>query len=439
MPFAEYENFKDCVKQNQDKDNPEAYCAKIQEEVEGSDYITDDNTCHVKSTLPIKLIATENENIFRMASAKVGSKSFGATGKKYIFTEEALQAYAKSWEGGIITLNHGRQDDGEIIASWYDAETQMVMMDVKAENEETAKRIRNSEPTGVSIEANVLDCDDDGNILAFDGTGLGIIFYPEQPACPAKDGCGILAKEQFDEKIVAASEKKQANITSSEYDLARTNDAGDMIKIADVVIWDDMGESESDVEWQITNYVSYYGEGNYELLEYSDTKVGDTVSGTPEYTVNIDVNKFTTDGGISMTNENEPEVVAKAEYEAIEAKMKELEQAHSTEIEAKDAEIKELKDEINRRDSEIAASLVEDIKAWDEEFEPEDGMPLATIQTIHASLKRAVDAKKVEASEQEEEEEEEVNASEFHAPESGKAADGGFTIGGIVNGKWVGK
>ncbi len=34
MPFAGYENFKDCVTKNQDKENPEAYCAVIMRKVE---------------------------------------------------------------------------------------------------------------------------------------------------------------------------------------------------------------------------------------------------------------------------------------------------------------------------------------------------------------------------------------------------------------------
>lgn len=34
-PFAEYENFADCVSQNQDKDDPDAYCAEIMHSVEG--------------------------------------------------------------------------------------------------------------------------------------------------------------------------------------------------------------------------------------------------------------------------------------------------------------------------------------------------------------------------------------------------------------------
>ena len=34
MPFADYKNFADCVKKNQDKDDPEAYCAEIKRKVE---------------------------------------------------------------------------------------------------------------------------------------------------------------------------------------------------------------------------------------------------------------------------------------------------------------------------------------------------------------------------------------------------------------------
>lgn len=35
-PFGEYDNFQDCVDKNQDKDNPEAYCAAIMQAIEGS-------------------------------------------------------------------------------------------------------------------------------------------------------------------------------------------------------------------------------------------------------------------------------------------------------------------------------------------------------------------------------------------------------------------
>jgi hypothetical protein len=34
MPFGKYKNFEDCVKRNQDKQNPAAYCAEIKRRIE---------------------------------------------------------------------------------------------------------------------------------------------------------------------------------------------------------------------------------------------------------------------------------------------------------------------------------------------------------------------------------------------------------------------
>lgn len=35
MPFAGYKDFADCVRKNQDKSDPEAYCSVIMRRVEG--------------------------------------------------------------------------------------------------------------------------------------------------------------------------------------------------------------------------------------------------------------------------------------------------------------------------------------------------------------------------------------------------------------------
>ncbi len=35
MPFGEYRDFADCVRRNQDKRDPEAYCAEVKRRVEG--------------------------------------------------------------------------------------------------------------------------------------------------------------------------------------------------------------------------------------------------------------------------------------------------------------------------------------------------------------------------------------------------------------------
>ncbi|MCK5013777.1 MAG: hypothetical protein KAS66_08145 [Candidatus Omnitrophica bacterium] len=71
---------------------------------------------------------------------------------------------------------------------------EFVHMQIKIANEETARRIRNKEPTGVSIECNSAGETPNNELRVFTGTGVSIIFYPDMPACPAKDGCGIAAK-----------------------------------------------------------------------------------------------------------------------------------------------------------------------------------------------------------------------------------------------------
>lgn len=445
MPFGEYKNFKDCVAKNQDKKDPEAYCAKIQKQIEGSQYM-DDDKLDVTASMPIVVTASEedDDNTFTIAAAKVGSKSFSATGTKYNFTKESLEACTKSWEGGIITLNHERLDDGVIKAAWFDEETDLVMMTIACDNPETAKRMRAGEATGVSIEASLLDVTDDNDVVAFNGTGVSVIFYPEQPACPLKDGCGILAKEQFEDKIVTASEKRLEKIKAKDYDLARRNDAGDLVKIDSVWTWDD--DSDAQIEQHIANFVSFYGAGEYKLTERTDTKIGDTVNDDDSaITVSIDINKPI--GGSIVAEDIE--TVSKADFDEVRAKNAELAQKLEAfeadeAIKAKDVEIatleaknKELNDELNRRDDVKASELIEEIKAWDAEFAPTDGMKLATVETIHASLKRAFEkSEEIKASEKEEEVEEDVTASNFTAPAAGKKSDG-LTLGGWVNGEFV--
>lgn len=394
-----------------------------------------------------QIVASDTEdNVFTFAAAKVGSKSFGSDGTKFIFTKESLKAYAASWTDGVITLNHNIVDDGKITAAWFDDTTEMVMMTVEATNEDTAQRIRDGEPTGVSIEATVTDVDDDNNVLAFDGTGVGVIFYPEQPACPATDGCGVLAKDQFEQKLTKVSAKRITQIKSTEYDLARMNDSGDLVKIGGLYVWDEYDETDSDIEGQIASYTSYYGTGEYSLLESSDTKLGDTVSGDAYFTSTVNVSKTVT-GSIKMDSDKAPiETVPKSDYDDVVAKNAEMHsqiedfktdeaiKTRDADIIARDAEIVDLKADIDRRDTEIAAGLIEEIKAWDAEF-AQEGLELSTIQTIHASMKRMKEAE-VKASEKDPVEEV-VEAADFTAPAPSSKSDE-LTIGGIENGVWKG-
>lgn len=403
----------------------------------------------VSASMSIQQIVASDtqDNVFTFAAAKVGSKSFGSDGTKFIFTRESLKAYASTWNDGIITLNHNIVDLGKITAAWFDDTTDMVMMTVESTNEDTAQRIRDGEPTGVSIEANVTDVDEDNNVLAFDGTGVGVIFYPEQPACPATDGCGVLAKDQFEQKITKVSAKRMTKIQSTAYDLARVNDSGDLVKIGDLYVWDDFDESESDIEGQIASYTSYYGTGEYSLLEASEIKLGDTVSGDAFFTSTVNVSK-TVMGSAKMGDEPKIETVSKSDYDEVVAKNAEMQsqiedfktdkaiKARDADITARDAEIVDLKAEIDRRDTEVAAGLIEEIKAWDTEF-AQEGLELSTIQTIHASMKRYAEKEEnVKASEQDPVDEV-IAAKDFVAPKT-SAKGNGLTIGGMVNGKWEG-
>lgn len=44
MPFAGYQNFAACIRANQDKKNPNAYCGSIMHAVEGKDFAVEEDT-----------------------------------------------------------------------------------------------------------------------------------------------------------------------------------------------------------------------------------------------------------------------------------------------------------------------------------------------------------------------------------------------------------
>lgn len=49
MPFGEYEDFSSCVRENSDKNDPEAYCATIKREIEGEQALSDAEAKHAES------------------------------------------------------------------------------------------------------------------------------------------------------------------------------------------------------------------------------------------------------------------------------------------------------------------------------------------------------------------------------------------------------
>lgn len=400
------------------------------------------------ASLPIVSIkaSDDNPNVYRIAAAKAGSASYGPNGRKFHFTEESLIANAASWVGGTVTLNHNRVDEGsKIIASEYDPVTKLVYQDIEVVVEETSRRVRAGEPTGVSIEADVFDVDDEDNILTFGGTGVSVIFYPDMPACPLKDGCGVLSKEQYTDKVATISASRAEKITAKNYDLARINNEGLPVKIDTIVMW----ETDTDKEEasMLANFVGWHGPGTYQLFNESDMAIGDIVSGEtgPVKEVSISVETISsTPGGDNITPN--PEVVSKEEFDKVVAQLKDAREALSkaeasektkdleAKIAASEAEKLKLQEKIDAFESIEASKLVEEIKAADAEYDP-IGKNLADIQRDHAFFSRISASVKASIPEVK------VSANEFQAPSgnyAGMNGSAGFTLGGIVNGKYVG-
>jgi len=462
MPFGPYKDFEDCVSKNQEKDDPEAYCAVIERAITGDLKVEGKQMLKITSkSVPLEAKEGDDSTRFVLVAATVGSKCYGSDGTEFTFTEDALETFAHTWTDGITTLNHELVDDGKIVNAWFEKSLGQVLMEIDLGAPDTIARIENKEPTGVSIELDLFAANEHNEILAFKGTGIGVIFYPDQPACPMKDGCGILYSKHFKTGEIPAPRLEEIN--PKEYDIAHFNNAGALVKINDVVIWDDESSDKDLIEQRIIDYVSYQGPGSYLIYPRSPTlKVGDEIpiDLAPEMRVTISVSTLGANsarieyGGINIDNptiktgtdpvtegnspatgsvsDKEFDVVSK-KLDAANKKIAELEAGEvmrklTDELTAKDAAIDVLRKDIDARDSAAAAKLVEKIQAHDKDFTAE-GMSLAQIETIHASITRIID--NVTPTEIE------AEGANFIAPEPGKRANGGLSVGGIQNGRWV--
>lgn len=110
MPFGNYKDFADCVKQNQDKDNPEAFCGKIQSQVEGKD--NNDSRLYKRvERLPLAKSYKDSDKKQHIA-AYISSTLRDRDGDR--FDKTVLEYWAKLINAGKINLG---QDHGH---SWKD-------------------------------------------------------------------------------------------------------------------------------------------------------------------------------------------------------------------------------------------------------------------------------------------------------------------------------
>jgi len=355
------------------------------------DKISDKNNSRVTSQLRVRAFEEKEPGVFTIRAAKVGSASYNWIGEKLIFSEDSLVNYAHTWAGGIITLNHMYVDDENsmILSSEFKPSDKMVYMDIKVANEMTAERIRAKEPTGVSIEANIVGDTSDGEIIAFTGTGVSIVFYPDQPACTAEEGCGIISTTNPNNTDDSLSKQKRASANTT---------------------------TPSRVETIVSGGINI-----------DDTKE----SNTPGTTLSTEAN-----GAVSQEDfQKISSKLIETRRELAEMKAGLKDKGYLDEIKAKDNEIATLKAEIDKRDSDIAAKLVEKIVKMDPEFIAE-GKNLSELTTIHASLSRIM--KKIQSTDEDPEDPAEIESDEFRDPRQSSEGKEILTIGGISGGVWTG-
>lgn len=140
------------------------------------------------------------ENSIVLAICKTGTFASDENGKIFRFTENALRSNAPSWVGGKIRINHKHPEQGTITESWF--EPPFLMARISGLTEKTRSVIESPAYMGVSQDSLPVEL---GGITTIKshavtdieqatGTGVSIMIYPETPACPLSEGCGIPIK-----------------------------------------------------------------------------------------------------------------------------------------------------------------------------------------------------------------------------------------------------
>ena len=170
MPFAGYEDFDDCVLKNQDKENPEAYCGKIQHEAEGKQLEEHPTTYRTKmldrpllkdNFVHLEGGALKVTNIVALAE---GEWTDSAVGTPLFYPSRVLEADHGKWVApGIWSRHMGgtarsiTDKIGIVKNPRYDAELKAVIVDGIFHGKTQASRdvielIENEIVTDVSVE-----------------------------------------------------------------------------------------------------------------------------------------------------------------------------------------------------------------------------------------------------------------------------------------------
>jgi hypothetical protein len=166
-PFAEYENFEDCVAKNSDKEDPAAYCAVIQRKAE--------RTESLRTFLFAEKIGLEGNVVKGVAihPKVIWHPEEGVNWKaKHDYQREELKKAAESLSGKPFGINHLRllPPPNRVSRSWWDEQQNGVAFEGTVDDD-IAGKIREGKFRGLSIEC---DWTKPGKYVMLEKTDAGV-------------------------------------------------------------------------------------------------------------------------------------------------------------------------------------------------------------------------------------------------------------------------
>ena len=268
MPFADYKNFKDCVSKNQDKDDPEAYCAEIKRKVEKMV----DNDWHYD--MPFEKIGDKGGHMYIAGYASNNGQDednqyMDMDALKAVFSDyvknpvvRLLHNAAPQWKGAVGKVVEKYVDpDGTEWVTSFGAKPYLVIKLSKSPKLEWLRgMIDEGLFNGLSIGGKIKDLTKDGTIIVKSWLETSIVDVPSakgsffqvlKSAC-TDDDCPYIKgemsaedkKKEREEKLKAekedqSEEEKKPNPAVQKFigaiDLALSKDKDEDVLISDFI------------------------------------------------------------------------------------------------------------------------------------------------------------------------------------------------------------
>jgi hypothetical protein len=238
MPFGKYENFKACVLDNQDKENPEAYCAEIEKKMTGN---WADHLC-VNASLAnyaVREAELEGQTHFVVPITILTEGVHCGSAGCYLYRADLLKRDPGQWNGMALPLDHPADAKGPLSANSPETINErnlgrlfnvaFVGKSLKGEawihkarlqklEPELFKKIQRREPIEISTGLHPMEIGNGGiwsgdeyigDIQSYRPDHVAILPPGIKGACSIEDGCGIRNQEKVEAQKEDKLKKKE--------------------------------------------------------------------------------------------------------------------------------------------------------------------------------------------------------------------------------------